>query len=116
MNMNKKFRVLISIVVVIMALLFISFPFILNSFIDKDKLNTIHNKEIFDSLVLNIKICLFYNNPKEKIDSNWLSNYCENMGKVDCDYIEYQDNRLTLQNCSINNQLFSYENGEILVH
>lgn len=109
--MNKK---IVLGIIIIIGLLFISFPFILNIFIDKKELKTKHNKESFESFVLNIKMCL-YDKGMNEADNEWFINNCA-INNFECEKINYQNNDLLLKNCIVNKQLFSYENGEIIIN
>lgn len=109
--MNKKIRIIIWILVGMVSIGFIVLPIVLDALIDKEVLKTTHNKEIFDGFVLNLRSCLA-NDPVNDIDKVLES--CEIMD-YHCDSIIYDEGKLKMEDCNINGQLFSYENGQIIV-
>lgn len=114
--MKKKIRLIIFIFVILLVFLIIMVPIVLNSFIDKEKLKTTYNQNSFDSFVLNIKICLANNGYPSNIDNSWLIEKCENISRYNCEKMIYENKILTLKNCEVNGQLFSYDNGKIYLN
>lgn len=105
--MNKK----ILLVVIVISILFLSIPFTLYILTDKEELQKQNNLKNFDSFILNINMCL-YGNSKKEADYEYIVNNCDYL--YNCEDISYKDNNLTLKNCIVNNQIFSYINGEVI--
>lgn len=108
----KKRRVIVLIFVILLISFTLITPFILNAFIDQEKLKTDHNQEAFESFVFNLKMCLASNEYNTMLDNDWVTVNCSDINSYSCEVISYEHRNLVLQKCAVNNQLFSYENGK----
>lgn len=105
--MNKR---IILLIVVIISLLFILIPLILYINTDKEELQKQKNLKDFDGFILNISMCLY---GESEANYEYIINNCGYF--YDCEDMYYKDNNLILKNCFINDQVFSYVDGKVII-